>query len=240
MVNDKPRTCKKCGTIFTPPHARSQYCSEACRLEAKREAVRKWQRNNRQKQREASKKWRERRSEYNKERLREWRKRNKEHCAQYARSWREENADHYKEIRAQWYERNAQHVREYVANYKATHPERIKEYQRNWMAKNPHKVGEIKARRAQAELEGNATPELVRAKWEASDHTCILCGEPIDNTLSPRHPMSRTLEHLTPIARGGRHDIDNIAFAHYSCNSQKRDKTLEEYRAWQARLQQAT
>lgn len=42
--------------------------------------------------------------------------------------------------------------------------------------------------------------------------------------------MSRTLEHLTPIARGGRHDIDNIGFAHYGCNASKQDKTLEEYR----------
>ena len=44
--------------------------------------------------------------------------------------------------------------------------------------------------------------------------------------------MSRTIEHLTPIARGGRHDIDNIDFAHYSCNASKRDKTLDEYRDW--------
>ncbi len=51
--------------------------------------------------------------------------------------------------------------------------------------------------------------------------------------------MARTIEHLTPIIRGGRHDLDNIDFAHRACNTRKRDKTLEEYRAWQARVQQA-
>nr|DAK85120.1 MAG TPA: HNH endonuclease [Caudoviricetes sp.] len=46
------------------------------------------------------------------------------------------------------------------------------------------------------------------------------------------HRQSRTLEHLTPIARGGTHDIDNLDFAHWSCNASKGTKTLEEYREW--------
>lgn len=50
------------------------------------------------------------------------------------------------------------------------------------------------------------------------------------------HNMSRTIEHLTPIARGGRHDLDNIDFAHYGCNAQKQDRTLEEYREWRERV----
>lgn len=82
--------------------------------------------------------------------------------------------------------------------------------------------------------------ESIEAKWEASDKTCILCGQHIDDTLPTRHPKSRTLEHLTPIARGGRHDIDNLDFAHRSCNASKGTKTLEEYRAWQAGLHQAS
>lgn len=99
-----------------------------------------------------------------------------------------------------------------------------------WRANNPDKAGAYNARRAQAELEGDATPQLIEAKWEASDKVCILCGEPIDPTLKAPHRMSRTIEHPTPIARGGRHDLDNIDFAHYGCNAQKQDRTLEEYR----------
>jgi 5-methylcytosine-specific restriction endonuclease McrA len=41
--------------------------------------------------------------------------------------------------------------------------------------------------------------------------------------------MSRTIEHLTPITRGGRHDLDNIDFAHYGCNSSKGARTTEEH-----------
>lgn len=46
------------------------------------------------------------------------------------------------------------------------------------------------------------------------------------------HRHSRTIEHLTPVARGGRHDLDNIDFAHYGCNARKQDRTLEEWREW--------
>ena len=50
----------------------------------------------------------------------------------------------------------------------------------------------------------------------------------------------RISEYLTPLHRGGRHDINNIDFAHRSCNDSKGTKTLEEYRAWQADIQQAS
>lgn len=110
--------------------------------------------------------------------------------------------------------------------FKAKNRERMKKYR---------DTNKDAARKAKAELEGNATPKLIETKWEAGDKTCILCGEPIDPTLKAPHNMSRTIEHLTPIARGGRHDIDNINFAHYGCNAQKQDRTLEEYREWRER-----
>lgn len=111
--------------------------------------------------------------------------------------------------------------------------ESVNERIRRWRANNPDKVGAAVARRARAELDGNATPGLIEAKWDAGDKTCILCGDPIDPTLKSPHRASRTIEHLTPIARGGRHDLDNIDFAHYGCNARKRERTLEEYREWQ-------
>lgn len=103
---------------------------------------------------------------------------------------------------------------------------------KRWAVRNPDKVAAYRARRAQAELEGNATRELIDAKWEASNKTCCLCGARIDDTLDSPHPMSRTLEHLTPIARGGTHNLDNIDFAHRACNTKKGPKTLDEYRDW--------
>lgn len=54
-------------------------------------------------------------------------------------------------------------------------------------------------------------------------------GESINPDLKSPDPMSLTVEHKVPIARGGRHDIDNIDFAHRVCNSSKGARTTEEY-----------
>lgn len=50
---------------------------------------------------------------------------------------------------------------------------------------------------------------------------CWYCGE-----------EATTRDHVTPRSRGGTDDPENLVPACVRCNSQKRDKTLEEYRAW--------
>lgn len=114
---------------------------------------------------------------------------------------------------------------------------RLLNYGHKYRSRNAERLREIKLTRRNAEREHGVAPRDIETKWEAGNKTCLLCGQPIDKTLKAPHPMSRTLEHITPIARGGRHDLDNLAFAHWSCNASKGAKTLEEYREWQAGLQ---
>jgi hypothetical protein len=40
------------------------------------------------------------------------------------------------------------------------------------------------------------------------------------------------LEHLTPLSRGGTHDIENLQASCRSCNAKKHDKTPEEFMEW--------
>lgn len=206
MANYKPKTCKQCGTEFTPASSRNFYCSTECLKAGKRERSRSVYADNR---------------EEILARNREYVKANKLRVREYKRKYYEANICKILERERKRYKANR---------------ERICRQRRIWRANNPDKVGAAEARRAKAELEGNATPKLIETKWEAGDKTCILCGEPIDPTLKAPHNMSRTIEHLTPIARGGRHDIGNIDFAHYGCNAQKQDRTLEEYREWRERV----
>lgn len=58
--------------------------------------------------------------------------------------------------------------------------------------------------------------------FRRDDYTCHYCGE-----------RGRKLEcdHVMPVARGGRHDDDNLVTACFACNRSKRDKTVEEWRA---------
>lgn len=138
--------------------------------------------------------------------------------------------------------KNRERMRKYHATHKdadreyyTANKERILESPREYRQANKEHLN-AKHREYYQNNKEHISAQARKYRWEAGDKTCILCGEPIDPTLKAPHNMSRTIEHLTPIARGGRHDIDNIDFAHYGCNAQKQDRTLEEYREWRERV----
>lgn len=259
MANYKPKTCKQCGSEFTPNHSRTLYCSPECVKAKDRSYYKAWIKSHPDRKCEYDKKYAEKNKEKIARRARKWREANADHLRESKRKyyeenkeailekgairnreWREKNRQRALERQRQWRKKNPERAHALYREWYENNKERQKETCRRWRATNPDKVGKARATRAQAELEGNATTELIEAKWEAGDKACILCGQPIDDTLPARHPKGRTLEHLTPIHRGGPHNLDNIDFAHRSCNASKGTKTLEEYRAWQARLQQAS
>ena len=41
-----------------------------------------------------------------------------------------------------------------------------------------------------------------------------------------------SIDHILAIARGGDNSLGNLAIAHRSCNCEKKDKTVEEYKKW--------
>lgn len=55
-----------------------------------------------------------------------------------------------------------------------------------------------------------------RDKWQ-----CQLCGKKVNSGLVYPHPMSWSLDHVIPIARGGEHSYANTQLAHLLCNSRK-------------------
>lgn len=64
-----------------------------------------------------------------------------------------------------------------------------------------------------------------KKKILATQSVCGICGRPVDKSLRYPHPMSATVDHIIPIARGGHpSDLDNLQLAHWTCNRQKSDK----------------
>lgn len=70
-----------------------------------------------------------------------------------------------------------------------------------------------------------------RDRW-----TCGICGGPVDPRLSWPDQMSQSLDHVVPIAVGGRHVRENVQLAHLVCNMRKGagrfDTTDRLIRAW--------
>ena len=61
----------------------------------------------------------------------------------------------------------------------------------------------------------------------ATQSVCAICGKPVDFNLKYPHPLSPTIDHIIPLAKGGHpSDIDNLQLAHRCCNRQKSDKLV--------------
>jgi len=68
--------------------------------------------------------------------------------------------------------------------------------------------------------------------FERDNWKCWYCGNDITQATAEtlNLPTIGTVDHVIPDSRGGSHDPSNLVTACKSCNTRKRNKTLEEYR----------
>ena len=113
---------------------------------------------------------------------------------------------------------------------------RMREYRRRYAEKHGHALerqfaeGRTDARhRRRATLKG-AYVETVRITdlAERDGWVCGICAEPVDPDLKWPHLMSKTIDHVVPIALGGAHAPTNCQIAHLTCNSRKRHTIIGE------------
>lgn len=53
---------------------------------------------------------------------------------------------------------------------------------------------------------------------------CALCGMPLDKSLKYPNPLSISIDHIIPVALGGRSTLDNLQATHLICNKEKGKK----------------
>ncbi len=67
--------------------------------------------------------------------------------------------------------------------------------------------------------------EAARLKILKTQTHCGICGKPVDFSYKYPHPLSPTVDHIVPVAKGGHpSDISNLQLAHRYCNRAKSDK----------------
>lgn len=81
-----------------------------------------------------------------------------------------------------------------------------------------------KHRRQAMQILSNSGPSLHEVVYQQAHGCCWYCGRAV------QRPQI-TLDHLTPIVRGGTHSLMNIVASCRTCNSAKGAMTLEEFRA---------
>ena len=63
-----------------------------------------------------------------------------------------------------------------------------------------------------------------RDVFERDGWVCQLCQERVDPELAYPDPLSKSLDHIVPISKGGAHSFANGQLAHLRCNVVKRDR----------------
>jgi hypothetical protein len=143
------------------------------------------------------------------------------------------NAAHFRSYQLAYLEthpRDPEHVQGIQTRFHAAHPERESLYASRYRQKYPERVRVSKARSQRKHLDSHANREARRRatlraapvndlsaqQWReikaVYSYRCVYCE---------RQPTRLTREHLTPLALGGSHTVQNVVPACRSCNSTK-------------------
>lgn len=79
--------------------------------------------------------------------------------------------------------------------------------------------------------EQSPVPAEVLVQLILETERCAYCAEP-----NVADGKGFQLDHITPLSKGGEHVLENLALCCAQCNRAKWNLTLEEFRAWLARV----
>ena len=176
-----------------------------------KEADRKWYLKNRDRILLMRKEYHKQNAETIRKRVRKWRSKNPEKHRTWNRLYartekqRENSRDRYKN--------NKEKITKQIKLWRSKNPDKVRVSKKASKARRRFLCGEVKTQTVQAVYEDNIK--------KYGTLTCELCFNPIilgDDSL----------EHKTPICRGGTNDYSNLAITHLKCNLRKGKKTMPE------------
>lgn len=112
------------------------------------------------------------------------------------------------------------------------HAERVRESARVWAQENPDRRNEYQHRREARKVGLNTERINLEQVWARDHGNCWICTLPVDPDARFPAPLSRSLDHIIPLARGGSHTFNNVATAHLRCNISKKDRLLSHLPSW--------
>lgn len=143
---------------------------------------------------------------------------------EYYKDYYEDNKEKFKEHNHKYREENREKLREYAAYYGKKYAEKIARTNKLRAQKHPEK-GRENASRYRARLK-NAFVEKIDYKeiYIRDNYVCQICGEPVKMNEKYPHPLSSSIDHIIPLAKGGTHERKNVQLSHLTCNLHKQAK----------------
>lgn len=126
-----------------------------------------------------------------------------------------------------WNSAHSDRVHARAKAWREANPDRVRANHKAWRVANPERVRiSVRTREARRRARiARVLSTLTAQEWEvvleAAGRACIYCGG--GDRLS--------MDHLTPISRGGPHTSENVAPACLPCNLSKGAKTVMEFLA---------
>jgi 5-methylcytosine-specific restriction endonuclease McrA len=156
---------------------------------------------------------------------REWRAANKERCAAVNRAWAENNRERMEANQREWYEANKAHVAASGKLRRAANKDVIAARAKAWRQENKAHWKAMMANRRGREraAPGRFTKDDVQRMWDAQ---VGICAAPACTTSLE---VSCTVDHMTPLSRGGSNWPVNLQLLCKPCNCSKGTKTMDEW-----------
>lgn len=201
--------CNICGKEFEPKHFNQKLCSDECKKRARKISLEKYKKSDKGK--EALKRWHQ--SDRFKENEKKYRKnpvaRRKAVLRQKEYLKNNPEAVNKKRERDRAY---GQTENGRLINNKAT--AKYRKTEKGKLSSRKQKY----IRRAAGEVDKDYISTLL------DGNICYYCGCEIKD--------KKTLDHKIPVTKGGTNENENLVLSCLHCNTQKGNKTEEEYRKW--------
>jgi 5-methylcytosine-specific restriction endonuclease McrA len=230
MTESTQKTCSKCGEMkplddFSPnrrtPSGRQPSCKACVGLyrAANREKVQAQQAKYKSANREKINARARERSDP--EASRSYYLANRDRIREQQKQYRLVNGEAKRAGDAEYRAENRERLRLYHLAYAEANREESRRRATAWMKANPERVAEIQRRRRARKRNATVGAVDLEALWTGF---CGICEAPME--WSPRRPdpLSKSIDHIVPLSKGGAHEQSNLQWAHLVCNFRKGDR----------------
>jgi 5-methylcytosine-specific restriction endonuclease McrA len=201
----------------------SKQAWRAVNRERENASARAWRAANPERTRAASLRYREANPEKLKERYKEWYEKNLNYNRFRVLEYYYSNREIIKERWSAAYKADPEKYRLRSLLWQRANPEKKRIYLRNWYANNPGKSRLYEAKRRTGS--GTVSLDILEILWELQ---CGMCAY----DFWCRNDLSKVgfhLDHVMPLALGGRHEDANLQLLCPSCNLSKGPKHPDEF-----------
>ena len=136
-------------------------------------------------------------------------------CNECRKKYRDMHKEYHNEYNKQWYQSHKEDVLEKNKQYREENKEKESERHKKWHKNNPEKAFNRDARRRlKEESQGRGiTKEQWLEMMKFFDWRCAYSGETLSN--------NRTIDHIIPLSKGGKHEVWNCVPMIKKYNSSK-------------------